>query len=99
MATRTIILNAAGLLFSLLYWGSIVRSLVVAFRSGFRFPRSMHYVAIGLLVIELAVLVLFPLEIRTIHAGLFALLASFPASPYFGWIVAGGPERLRDENR
>jgi hypothetical protein len=102
MTTRTIIIHAIGVLFALWYWGNIIRSMMLAlrygFRYGFRLPRSMHYAAIGLLVVELLVLALFPLDIRTIGLKLGIILLSFPLSPYVGWAVAGGPERARAEN-
>ena len=79
------------------FWGSAIHSIVVGFRHGFKLPRFIHWTAICLFAVEVAVLFVFPVEVEKVSFRLGVLLVCIPVSPYFGWAISGGPVRCRDE--
>jgi hypothetical protein len=99
MTTATMIERIGGGIVGMVFWGYAIYSIVVGFRDGFRFPRSLRWVALSLLVLEITVLVIFPVNIRTISPLLGTMLICLPASPYAAWAISGGPVRRRDEQR
>jgi hypothetical protein len=94
MDTREIIVLGVRILVAgVLLWG-IIYSLYSGIRFGFRFPRSLHCLALGILALEVVTLVAFPIPVKEIGIVLGGLLLLLPFSPYVGWILAGGPARL-----
>jgi hypothetical protein len=79
------------------FWGYAIYSVVVGFRSGFRFPRPLHWIAFSLLTLEIAALAVFSINVRSISALLATTLICLPVSPYVAWAMSGGPVRCRDE--
>ena len=78
-------------------WGYAIYSLVVGLRYGFKFPRSLHWVTVSLLTVEIAVLAIFPIGVGSVSLLLTMTLICLPVSPYLAWIMSGGPVRCRDE--
>ena len=97
MTTATIIIRVAVTAYGLAFWGSAIYSLIVGLRHGFRVPRSLHWLAFGLLLCEVLILLMSPLDISTISPLLGVILLCLPISPYAGWVISGGPERGRDD--
>lgn len=96
MDTREIIYVVVKIACSVFIWAGILYSLYVGVRYGFRFPRLLHIMAVAIVMLEAAVLVVFPLPLSSITAVLGSILVLLPVSPYIGWVMAGGPARLRD---
>jgi hypothetical protein len=97
MTTATIIMRVAATVVGLAFWGNAIYSLIVGVRHGFRVPRSLHWIAVGLLLCEVLILLMFPLDISTISPLLGVILLCLPISPYAGWVMSGGPARCRDD--
>lgn len=78
-------------------WGNAIHSLIIGFRHGFRIPRALHWISATLLTIEVVVLVVFPVDFRTITLLLSIIIMFLPVSPYAAWVISGGPARRQDE--
>ena len=99
MTTRTVIFQILQWLWCIVFWAYVIHSFVVGLRHGFRTPAALHWVAGSIVLIEAVLLVLLPLEIKSVSGLLVTILVMLPAAPYFGWVIAGGPERCLNEDR
>jgi len=97
MTTAQIIERVVEGIIGVAFWGYAIYSVTVGFRHGFRFPRSLHWVAASLLAMEIAVLVACSIDVRSISPILATILLCLPVSPYVAWAMSGGPVRCRDE--
>jgi hypothetical protein len=97
MTTPQIIERVIEGVISIAFWGYAIYSVVVGFRYGFKFPRPLHWIAIFLLALGLAVLVIFSIDVRCLSALLATTLICLPVSPYVAWAMSGGPVRCRGE--
>lgn len=97
MTTAQIIERIVEGVIGIAFWGYAIYSVVVGFRYGFRFPRSLHWIAVSLLALEIAVLVIFAIDVQSISPLLATTLICLPVSPYVAWAMSGGPVRCRDE--
>jgi len=97
MTTAQVIGRIIQGLISIAFWGYAIYSVIIGFRHGFKFPRSLHWIAVILLAIEIIILMVFPIEVRSISPILATVLVCLPVSPYVGWAISGGPVRCRDE--
>lgn len=97
MTTAILIERVVAGMVGILFWASAIHSVIVGFRHGFSLPRFIHRTALFLLVLEVTVLVVFPVEVASVSFHLGVLLLCIPVSPYFGWAISGGPVRCRDE--
>lgn len=93
MDTRQLIYVIVKDAFGILYLAGISYSLYVGVRRGFHFPRPLHIMAVGIVIFEAGVLVVFPLQLASITPVLGSVLVISPLTPYIGWIVAGGPQK------
>ncbi|HOX55886.1 MAG TPA: hypothetical protein P5205_03600 [Candidatus Paceibacterota bacterium] len=91
MDTRELIILVLRCLYGAFVLSAIAYSVYMGLRYGFRFPRSLHFMAVAVIVIEVGILAAFPVPLTAITLTLGSLLALLPVSPYIGWILAGGP--------
>jgi hypothetical protein len=96
MDTRELIYFIVRVAWSVFMGASFLYSLYVGVRYGFRFPRSLHIMAVVIVMLEAGVLVVYPLRLSSITAVLGSILAILPFSPYIGWAIGGGPIRLNE---
>lgn len=97
MTTAQIIERIVEGVIGIAFWGYAIYSVAVGFRYGFRFPRSLLWIALSLLALEIAVLAIFSIDVRSVSALLATTLICLPVSPYVAWAMSGGPVRCRDE--
>ena len=97
MTTAQIIERVVEGVIGISFWGYAIYSIVTGFRYGFRFHRSLHWIALSLLALEIAAVAIFSIDIRSVSAILAMTLICLPVSPYVAWAMSGGPVRCRDE--
>jgi hypothetical protein len=95
MDTRQLIYAVFRVACAVVIWGGIAYSFYMGVRYGFRFPRSLHIMAVVIVILEAAILFLFPVPFAAITPVLGSLLVLLPVSPYLGWVLARGPLNWR----